>query len=346
MNRCQLDHLYGLATNKQRRQALGQLPPTLPKTYERILLRANDQAAPSTIKFMERTLRFIATAKRRLSIREMAHAISVEVEDRSLDETLEMDTVLAMCSSLVRNVYGSLQFSHFSVEEFLQEIGPNNGELSRFHITQSDNDILTNTCLTYILLEDFDKQGSLRPADMNLDPYSGETSYPFYDYAAIWWMYHMPVFDADDDVPDLVLELFDLKKTDQFVLWVHFWLSSNHMYSDGLEEQLYGITPLHIACIFGFAGLADRLIKQGANVNGSSTALMTPLKCAISGWYHPCLGDRDWDLCGKDRHQTVSRILLEDIVIDQSVYDPVEDALNHGDVATASLLLEKGFQLT
>jgi hypothetical protein len=38
---CQIDFLYTLANDRERREALEKLPPTLPETYERILQRAN-----------------------------------------------------------------------------------------------------------------------------------------------------------------------------------------------------------------------------------------------------------------------------------------------------------------
>lgn len=124
-NRCQVDYLEKLASNKHCREALEKLPPTLPKAYERILERVIEISESSTIQFVERTLRWIALAKRPLSVREMAHATSVEIGDPSFDGSFEMDRILALCSSLVREVDGELAFSHFSVKEFLMDIKSN-----------------------------------------------------------------------------------------------------------------------------------------------------------------------------------------------------------------------------
>ena len=52
---CQVDYICELHTDRQRRNALESLPPTLPKTYERILSRVND-GPMETQKMLQRTL--------------------------------------------------------------------------------------------------------------------------------------------------------------------------------------------------------------------------------------------------------------------------------------------------
>lgn len=245
-NRCQVDYLEKLASNKHRREALEKLPPTLPKTYERILERAIEISESSTIQFVERTLRWITLAQRPLSVREMAHAVSVEIVERSFDDFLEMDRILALCSSLVREVNGILAFSHFSVKESLMDIKSNQEQLSRFRISNLEKRIMAQTCLSYLLLGD----------------------------------------------------------------------------------------------------LVDWLIREGANVNGNSATLGSPLRCAISGFPYYYGSDDLTQVTPEARYQTVCRLLREGIIVDQSQYDAVADALSQKDEKVAHVLLEYGFNLT
>lgn len=244
--RCQVDYLEKLASNKHRREALEKLPPTLPKTYERILERAIEISESSTIQFVERTLRWITLAQRPLSVREMAHAVSVEIVERSFDDFLEMDRILALCSSLVREVNGILAFSHFSVKESLMDIKSNQEQLSRFRISNLEKRIMAQTCLSYLLLGD----------------------------------------------------------------------------------------------------LVDWLIREGANVNGNSATLGSPLRCAISGFPYYYGSDDLTQVTPEARYQTVCRLLREGIIVDQSQYDAVADALSQKDEKVAHVLLEYGFNLT
>ena len=61
---CQLDYLCVVGTDKKRREALGNLPPDLDKTYQRIL---ENVPAPQT-ETVTTTLNFIAYAQEQLSL--------------------------------------------------------------------------------------------------------------------------------------------------------------------------------------------------------------------------------------------------------------------------------------
>lgn len=352
--RCQIDCLENLASNKHRRKALEDLPRDLHGTYERILLRAIKSSEHATITFVERTLRWIALATEPLSVSQIAHAISVEVEERSFDDSLDMRTILALCSSLVRDVDGKLAFSHFSVKEYLMQISPEQGQIARFRISDSDHSLLAQTCLAYLLLDDFNKQGwvaqtDLRPADDErndcdwiIDPYS---RYPFYPYAAFKWIHHAKSCSRDDAISTLEQNLFNPMKTDQFLFWAHLSLvdilrfTTNMM---NLSSQMYDVTPLHLACIFGLTHLVDMLLCNGAKADVTSKVLGSPLRCAVDKRYF----DQHWIPSDEDRYKTVRRLLSEPISKYQSPDDPLADALGWGDEEMASILLEHGFILT
>lgn len=302
----------------------------------------------STIEFVERTLRWIALAEEPLSVAQIAHAISVEVEERSFDDSLDMGIILGLCRSLVRESSGKLVFSHFSVKEYLMKISPE-GQVARFRISNSDHSLLAQTCLTYLLLDDFDRQGCMTPADLmpvggkhNIHAWTGNPypRYPFYNYAAFQWIYHTKACNTNDSVWIIAQDLFNPVKTDQFLFWAHLQLVEMANYPFSME--MYEITPLHLACIFGFVDLVDMLLCNGANGNATDAMLGSPLQCAIAKWDH-C---RYWTVSNENRYETVRRLLREPISRDQSRYDPLSYALECGDEEMASILLKHGFTLT
>lgn len=302
---------------------------------------------------MERTLRWIALAVKPLSVAEIAHAISVEVEERSFDDSLDIRIILTLCSSLVREVNGVLSCSHFSVKEYLMKISPE-GPVARFRISDSDHSILAQTCLTYLLLDDFDRQGGLTPADLKPvddtrsirmwkdDPYP---RYPFYHYAASRWVDHAKCCREDDTVSMLKGTLFSPAKTDQFLFWAHLLLAEmlfEDIFDMELSQNMYDITPLHLACIFLFTDVVDMLVRNGAKANATSAVLGSPLQCAISGCNHR----RYWHPDDDARYQTVCMLLGGKVSKDQTRYDPVADALSEGDQKVAHILLKHGFTFT
>lgn len=142
-------------------------------------------------------------------------------------------------------------------------------------------------------------------------------------------------------------ELFDPRKTDHFLFWAHFWIVTTYSLDRDLSRKMYDINPLHLSCTLHFTDLVDWLIREGANVNGNSATLGSPLKCAISGFPYDYYGPDDLtQLIPETRYQTVCRLLREGIIVDQSQYDAVVDALREKDEKVAHVLLEYGFNLT
>ncbi|KAI8680791.1 Helo-like-N domain-containing protein [Fusarium sp. Ph1] len=102
---CQLDHLCGLPHDRARRKALNKLPPTLPATYERILLKMNNDYDEETKQLVQRTLLLVFRGfpAERLSVRELCQAISISEDSDTLDddEIVEEQDILRWCGSLL-----------------------------------------------------------------------------------------------------------------------------------------------------------------------------------------------------------------------------------------------------
>ncbi|MCJ1306846.1 hypothetical protein MMC25_000489 [Agyrium rufum] len=124
---CQIDDLCELYTDKQRRAALDCLPPTLPKTYDRILERVN-QSSKDTKAMVQRALMRVTYAKITLTIQQLVEIVSVQEVDNHLNPESMVDeaAILKWCSSLLWiNPEGKVQLSHFTVKEYLATIDPN-----------------------------------------------------------------------------------------------------------------------------------------------------------------------------------------------------------------------------
>ncbi|KAK1843233.1 ankyrin repeat protein [Colletotrichum chrysophilum] len=130
---CQLDYLCELTTNRARREALSSLPPTLPETYHRILLRILGRG-PEITKLVRKSLHWISL-DRNLSLHELCQAVSIADSNGlfvSDDDLVDVDYIAEECRSFVRkrqwrdeNVTKDyIEFAHFTVEEYLRSIDP------------------------------------------------------------------------------------------------------------------------------------------------------------------------------------------------------------------------------
>ena len=136
---------------------MNDLPETLDQTYSRTLLGIDKEKR----EYAQRLFRCLAVSVRPLSVEELADIIAVRF-DETAPPTFNTDwrpedseeAVLEACSSLVSivNVAGSqiVQFSHFSVKEFLtsERLATAEGRLSYYHILPK----LAHVTLAYVSL--------------------------------------------------------------------------------------------------------------------------------------------------------------------------------------------------
>ncbi len=135
---CQLDRLRHCLSPRIR-QALDELPGTLDETYERALLDIGED----NWAYAHRLFQCVVVAQRPLRVEELAEflafksgeggSLTFEEDWRPEDPR---DTVLSTCSSLIAivNVDDSqvIQFSHFSVKEYLTSIRIAEGRVALF----------------------------------------------------------------------------------------------------------------------------------------------------------------------------------------------------------------------
>ena len=278
---CQLDALQH-AFPPNLRQYLDELPETLDETYERILKGINKSQKDNA----HRLLQCLTVAVRPLLVEELAELLAFDFtassrgiptlkEDWRWDD--EEEAVLSTCSSLItiipRDDSRVVQFSHFSVKEFLTSprlARSPHGELSRFRIDLEPAHILmAQACLATLL---------------RLDEHTGKSDAkvsPLVEYAARYWMDHAQFDQVSSRVCDGIDDLFDSSKP-HFAAWLQVHDIDECWRSFSLDSRDGVGSPLYYAALCGFYDLAERLIiKHPEQVNSRGGDIISPLPAAL-----------------------------------------------------------------
>ena len=203
------------------RHILEELPETLDATYERIL---QEIPKPNRVH-AHRLLQCLTVAVRPLVVEELAEVLAMDFDVAGgipkLNEGFrwadQEQAVLSACSSLIAIVkdWGSprVQFSHFSVKEFLTSDRLATSELNtlRYHHIQleSAHTIMAQVCLGVLFrLDDSMDKETIR-------------SYPLGKYVGVFLEDHAEAGNVFSRISDGVDSLFDPDKP-HFKIWV--WL--------------------------------------------------------------------------------------------------------------------------
>jgi ankyrin repeat protein len=320
---CQLDRLRHCLSPRIR-QALDELPETLDETYERTLL----DIAKDNWAYAHRLFQCIVVARRPLRVAELAEFLAFksgeggwltfEEEWRPEDPR---DMVLSTCSSLITvvNVDDSavIQFSHFSVKEYLTSTRIAEGAVSRYWIAlEAANLFVTQACLSFLI--QLDKQ--VTKEDI-LDS-------PLALYAGQYWTDHAEVGNVSSQAEDMIKKLFD-PQSHHFGNWVWIYNTIEGRSPVSNAEPRPEWAPLHTAAEHNFYRVAEWLITTCAQDVNVSYRARTPLDVAC------------WN--GKLR---VAEVLLahhaDANASDNNNWAPLHVASWQGHPAMARLLLEHG----
>jgi ankyrin repeat protein len=198
----------------------------------------------------------------------------------------QVEAVLSTCSSLTAIVddHGSqvVQFSHFSVKEFLtsNRLSCSLGDFSQYRILPGPaHTILAQACLGFLL---------------HLDGHADEDivkSFPLADYAARHWVTHAQFEDVASRVKNGMETLFDCDKP-HFAAWVGIYNMDEESSPESPSTIPY---PLYYSSLCGFSDLVEHLsIKHPLHVNAIGGKHNYPLLAALVG-----------------KHIRVAEILLE-----------------------------------
>ena len=210
-----------------------------------------------------RMLQCLTVATRPLSVAELAELLAFDFDDAKggipkLNSNWRWEdheqAVLSTCSSLVTVVpryYDSpiVQFSHFSVKEFLMSdrLATSRSDISQYHISLLDAHTLLAQASLAVLLRDPDVNGH---AD------SGALA----EYAAEHWMTHARVENVASQVRDGMHDLFDLDKP-YFTAWLrlHDIDPEDDENFPNMPDSDPRARPLYYAALCGFEQLVEHL---------------------------------------------------------------------------------------
>ena len=257
---CQLDTLRRRLPAAIGR-ALDELPKSLDETYERTLLGIEEEKQ----EFAHRLFQCLTVAVRPLRVDELAEVLAIRFDPGQLPQYHvdwqsddAQEAVLSTCSSLVSVaiVDGSpvVQFSHFSVKEFLtsDRLAKSTEDLSRFHVVPySAHTILAQACLSVLLhLGDQVDKDSIK-------------TFPIAQYAAQHWVDHGRFEDVSSRIQDAMESLFDGDEP-SFATWI--WIYDidypfrQHMFEDRPPRP--EASTLYYATLCGFHNLVEHLIAK------------------------------------------------------------------------------------
>ena len=348
------------------RRALAELPETLDETYERTLRGINK----ANWDFAHRMFQFVTVASRPLHVKELADLLAFDFETGSIPEFYEdwrledpADAILSTCSTLLAivNDEGSpvIQFSHFSVKEFLTSTRLSEATdiiSRRYHVSMTAaHSFVAQACLGILLHLDNDVTSD------SLD------NFPLAEYAAEHWVDHARFQDVSQNVGDGMKQLFDPNKPHLAIcVWIYdpagstwernetplplsqtslhyaaswglhpvveFLITEHSQYANS-RDSTDNATPLHLASQNGHVIAACKLIERGADLSAQNDRGLTPLH-----------------LASRQGEVDVARMLIErgaDLTVqDNAGWTPLHRASQEGQVEVARLLIERGSDLT
>jgi ankyrin repeat protein len=275
------------------RRTIDELPESLDETYERIL----KEIKKPNRDHARRLLQCLAVAIRPLRVEELAEVLAVDFNNADGIPKLnpnwrwedEEQAVLASCSSLIAIVESRdsesrvVQFSHFSVREFLTStrLAMSGGDVSRYHVAlEPAHTILAQACMSILLLSD------------DHDEQSGDgikNNSPLARYAAEHWVAHAQFERVSAYLRPSMASLFDADKP-YFTAWLELYnidtpalsRSTFYMFTPTTFGKGYA-SPLYYAALCGFQDLVENLIvKYPQHVNASGGCYVRPLVAALA----------------------------------------------------------------
>jgi hypothetical protein len=186
------------------------------------------------------------------------------------------EAVISVCSSLIavvdRGGHRVVQFSHFSVKEFLTSERLATAEhLSYYHILPEP----AHTVLAHVSLS------VLLQLDHRIDKNTIDR-YPLAPYAAQYWANHAQFRNVSLHIQEAMERLFDAAKP-HFATWV--WLHDVDRDWAKPMSKMHPIQPeampIYYAALCGFRDLVELLIiAHGQDVNSRGGSHATPLHAA------------------------------------------------------------------
>ena len=245
------------------------------------------EIGPANRDHARRLLQCLTMAIRPLRVEELAEILALDFDGAGdvtpiFNEDWRWEdrqrSVLSTCSSLITVIedgcHRMIQFSHFSVKEFLtsDRLSTSKGDASYFHImAEPAHTTLAQACLGILLQLD----GSSDNSQVNRD-------LPFAGYASEHWSEHAQFGFVSSRIEDGMRRLFDSTKP-YFSAWLQLHDIDDQWPFFGTYKTENGRgSPLYYASLCGFRDLAAHIIvEHPEQVNTKGGLNHSPLAAAL-----------------------------------------------------------------
>ena len=313
------------------------MPASLDETYERVL----KEIGTTNRRHAYRLLQCLTVAVRPLRVEELAEILALDFENTKdripqLKEDWrwkdQQEAVLSTCSSLISVVKNGsqrvVQFSHFSVKEFLtsDRLAISSPEVSHFYILpEPAHTVIVKACL-----------GILLQSDVGVDSVKAKSS-SLGKYAAEHWVDHAQFEKVSTYIEDGMRRLFDPAKP-YFETWLKLYDIDKGWYEFVSFVAARHGSPLYYASLCGFSNLAIHLAdNHPKHVSATRGRYLSPLVAALHNRHFDIaelLFQRgaDVDITSHYRNRTPLHAASVDGLV-----DVVQWLLAHGADATSQL---------
>jgi ankyrin repeat domain-containing protein 50 len=240
--------------------ATSHLPETVDEAYDRILAKSRDSQKA------KRILHIVVAAARPLTLREMALALTIREDHRSYSdlnlksESRFHESIRDICGLFVAIIDSRVYLLHQTAKEFLiqndQRTHPKSVRegLKWKHSLrpQDSNRVLTEVCMRYLLLAEFEAN----PLDKDAMLSEYDESHIFLDYSAKHWTAHVREsrLEVDSVATQSMLKLCDTSSKRCLTWFRIYWVSTNTDFPENF-------TDLMIASYFGLPAVVEHLLK-------------------------------------------------------------------------------------
>ena len=308
-------------------------------------------------RLANQVLSWIVCAKRPLTIRELQHALAVEVGESQLNKhsLLEIEDMVTSCAGLVTvdEESGIIRLIHYTTQEYFEQT-----QKSWFPTAEVE---ITKICMTYLSFSVFEG-GWCETSSKFKDRLQ---RHPFYDYAARNWGYHARPVEAE--VEHMIKLFFDSKAKVSSSCQA---IMASRGFDDRREFLPFEFLPSevtgpHLSAYFGLTEMMMVLLKDQKNLELQDSGGRTPLFYAVDNGQEAmvklllekgakletkCIDSRTpLSYAAGSGHDLVTKFLLEKGAELETKTEtgrtPLSIAATLGNEAVVTLLLEKGAEL-
>jgi ankyrin repeat protein len=249
------------------RKSLASLPPTLDRTYDRILSAINKEDSEYAI----RILQWLTFSARPLSIDEVAEVVAIDIEhdptfdgDEILEDPLD---ILNICSGLVTmNVVEDqwqksprriVALAHYSVKEYLLSDRIWKGEAAQYGMQDTIcHEVIARGCLGYLF--------QFQQPELDSDNFP--EIFKLATYSAEFWVSHAhKTGDRIKNISQVAIRLFSTENP-AYLNWIRLYNPDTHWPDFPMSREKIS-HPLYYAALLGLRDVVSLLLENGSDPN-------------------------------------------------------------------------------